>query len=268
VLVALRERAVPSTKANLYLGVGALLLLVLLFVVACILVGHSIASSPLLWLLVLTAGLACWAASARARGNLRKHIESRGMTIDQFETVSSRARDRLGVPKKAWVVRYHDREGIEYMALAVARGWGFRILRDVPRQVCESKKSEWKEEDGFDLDAIREMAKPPPPQWYLLKLLLSLVSKADRTLVLDEESRLADLPDAPAPASFASLLQRVQILCSTAGSAGATNLMTEGECEWLLQFSCSGEVGQRVLKLTLSPVGTAKPDSPAPIIPS
>lgn len=233
--------------------VCCLLLIALLLVVAGLAIGYAIKYVPWLALPLFLAGFLWAAPTLRAQTKLLNQFKRRGMTIDDFGPVRLAERNRLGAPKNARIVRYHDKEAVEYWALAITRGWQFEILRDVPRQVYESEKPAWKEGDDIDLEALKEIANPSAARKYMMNLMLSMHASEGGTMILDETADLPDVADAAKPKSFASLLQTVQIMCHTAQTNGSAPTVVHGQVGYAFGFTCLGEPGKRKLALTLVP---------------
>lgn len=227
--------------------------LLLFATVVLMLMGFAFKHVP--WLAVpLWAVAFVWhLSSARARMMLRRYFESRGMTIDDFASITATERTRLGAPKGAWIIRYHDREAVEYWAMAVTRKWRFEILQDVPRQVYESGKPAWKEGDEIDVDVLKELANPSAARRYFRALTLAAFQREDRTMHVDEKQGVGAIVDSPEGTSFSSLLQVVQIACRTTQASGSAEMVVHGQGGYILEFACLGQPGCRTLALTLKP---------------
>lgn len=229
--------------------------MLLLLLAAALVVGLGIKYVPWLALPVVVVGLVCSLRSQRARAAVWKHFESRGVTIDRFERITKSDQKRLGLPKDAWVIHYHDDEAVQYWAAAVRRKGKVEVLQDAPRQVYEAGKPEWKEGDEIDLEVIKELANPSDARRYFLAAVLQALRGGRRELVFSEGEKLPGVPGAPMPVSLASVVQCVQIAGHTAESTGSAEMLADGE-ELVLDFTWRGEPGHRTLTLILNPPGS------------
>jgi hypothetical protein len=249
--------------SKLTLGLGWWLVLFMLGIAAgTITLTLAIVLVPWLAVPLLATAIVWWSPPRWAHEDLRKHFTDRGMTVDKVTSISRPEQLRLGAPKKALIIRYHDNDAVEYWAMAAIQGGKVEILRDVPRQVYESQKPPWKPGNAeIDLDILIELAKPSAAQQYFKASMVAALEHTGGSVRIDEHLGLPVIPDTPSPVSFASLLQLVQITCRTAQATGSAQMTVHGKETYVLEFTCVGEQPHRTLTLTLRP-GEASPDAP------